>query len=311
MPVKRLLLVVVCALALPASALAWGGVYPANDSLGSTVNVQVSDSYPVDQTLPQDWATYLGTLVHGPELSKLTLRLMPISDVQRTCGAQALACYDNGTETIYATPDDQLGSPPAKEIVAHEYGHHIAANRSNAPFSASDYGTKRWASYENICAKSASGQLSPGNESGAYSENPGEVFAESYRVLNLTQQGDTNIDWSIVDPAFYPNATALRLLEEDVLDPWTHNTVTVDHGAFGHGEYRTFGVATALDGSFVASLHEAARAHLRLLLYAGSTLVASSASSIHFQICGQRVLTLRVQRLRGPGGAFTVDVSKP
>ena len=311
MPVKRLLLVVVCALALPASALAWGGVYPANDSLGSTVTIQVSDSYPVDQTLPQSWATYLGTLVHGPELSKLTLQLMPISDVQRICGAQALACYDDGSETIYATPDDQLGSPPAKEIVAHEYGHHIAANRSNSPFSASDYGTKRWASYENICAKTASGQLSPGNEGGAYSENPGEVFAESYRVLNLTDAGATNIDWSIVDPAFYPDATALRLLQEDILDPWTHNTLTVRRGSFGVGEYRTFGITTTLDGTFVASLHRPARTRLRMLLYAGSSLVASSASSIDFQICGQRTLTLRVQRLRGPGGAFTVDVSKP
>ena len=74
---KRFLVVCLAALALPASALAWGGVYPTGDSLGTSVNVQVSDSYPVDNTLPQTWSTYLGTLVHGPEMSKLTLRLAP------------------------------------------------------------------------------------------------------------------------------------------------------------------------------------------------------------------------------------------
>ena len=80
--VKRLLAVVVVALALPASALAWGGSYPTGDSYGTYVQIQVSDTYPVDQALPQDWATYLGTLVHGTELARLTLSLMPLSDVQ-------------------------------------------------------------------------------------------------------------------------------------------------------------------------------------------------------------------------------------
>ena len=75
---KRFLFVCLLALALPASALAWGGVYPSGDSLGSSVKIEVSDSYPVDDTLPQTWATYLGTLVHGPELALLTLHLAPL-----------------------------------------------------------------------------------------------------------------------------------------------------------------------------------------------------------------------------------------
>ena len=60
---RRLLLAVaLIALVLPAAALAWGGTYPTGDQYGSSITIDVSDSYPVDNALPQDWATYLGTL---------------------------------------------------------------------------------------------------------------------------------------------------------------------------------------------------------------------------------------------------------
>jgi hypothetical protein len=139
--VKRFAAVCLLALALPASALAWGGVYPTGDTFGSSIHIDVSDSYSVDDTLPQTWATYLGTLVHGPELAKLNLHLATLPEVQATCGASALACYDPQSETILASPDDTLDEPPAKEIVAHEYGHHIANNRLDTPLLAEDYGT--------------------------------------------------------------------------------------------------------------------------------------------------------------------------
>src|SRR5262249_21130000 len=77
--VKRVLAVAAFALAFPAAALAGGGTYPAGDTLGTQVHIQVSDTIPVDPALPQDWATYLGSLVHGTELAKLTLDLMPYS----------------------------------------------------------------------------------------------------------------------------------------------------------------------------------------------------------------------------------------
>ena len=310
--VKALLAVALVALVLPAAAFAWDGSYPTGDALGTSVHIVVNDTYPVDQTLPQSWATYLGSVPHGPELAQLTLDLMPLSAVESTqyCGAQALACYDPSQDTIYAAPEDQLDEPPAKEIVTHEYGHHIANSQLNTPWTAEDYGTKRWASYENICARAAEGTASPGDEGRSYAQNPGEAFAESYRVLALTDIGVAPSSWDIVSQSFYPDATALQLLREDITTPWTGPTVRHIHGSFGNGTTRTIGVQTTLDGSFVAKLQAPTKARLKLELYDGSTLVARGTTNVRFQICGQRALTLKVQRVSGRG-AFTVDVSRP
>jgi hypothetical protein len=307
--VKRLLSVVAVALALPASAFAWGGSYPTGDSLGTSVQINVSDSYPVDQALPQDWATYLGTLLHGPELARLTLDLETEDGVQAVCGPQALACYDAQRQTIFASPEDQLNEPPAKEVVTHEYGHHLANSSDDAPWTALDYGTKRWSSYENICAKAAAGQASPGDEGTHYFQNSGEAFAESYRVLSLQRQGQTTIGWDIVDQSFYPDATALQLLQADITTPWTGPTATTLRGSFGNGVARTFAVKTQLDGAFSAHLVAPSKAKMRLALYNGSTLVARGAT-VRYEVCGQRSLTLKVERTSGRG-AFSIFVSKP
>ncbi len=308
-PVKRLLLVTLLALALPASALAWGGSYPTGDSLGTFVQIQVSDSYPVDPALPQDWATYLGTLAHGAELARLTLDLVPLSQVQRTCGSQALACYNPGRQEIFASPEDQLDEPPAKEIVTHEYGHHVANSSNDAPWLALDYGTKRWSSYENICAKSLDGQAAPGNEGASYALNSGEAFAETYRVLNLQSQGNTNIGWDIVSESFFPDTTALQLLQQDITTPWTGPTAAKLRGSFGVGVVRTFGVQTPLDGSFAAHLVAPTKAKMRLALYAGTKLIGRGIN-VNTMVCGQRTLTLKVERISG-SGAFSINISKP
>jgi hypothetical protein len=300
------------ALVLPSTALAWDGVYPTGDAAGTSVHIEVSDAYPVDQTLPQGWATYLGSLPHGPELSRLTLDLLPLGDVQssRFCGSRALACYDPSSETIFATPEDQLNEPPAREIVTHEYGHHIAFNRTDAPWSAEDYGTKRWSSYEHVCARAVAGTASPGDEGSSYSQNPGEAFAESYRVLALAALGQAPSGWDIVGRSFYPDPTALQLLQQDITSPWTGPTARHVHGSFGYGSARTIAVQTPLDGTFTAHLQAPSSARFKLELYAGSHLVARSRTSVRLEVCGQRSLTLKVIRTSGRG-AFTVDLSKP
>src|SRR5207245_3319570 len=116
--VKYVLITALVALVLPAAAFAWDGTYPTGDVAGTSIHIVVSDTYPVDQALPQSWASYLGSIPHGAELSSLTLNLMPLATLQsrRYCGSAALACYDPSTDTMYADPEDQLDEPPAKEI---------------------------------------------------------------------------------------------------------------------------------------------------------------------------------------------------
>ena len=226
------------------------------------------------------------------------------------CGSQALACYDPRQREIFASPEDQLDAPPAKEIVTHEYGHHLANNSNDAPWQALDYGTKRWSSYENICAKAADGTASPGDEGSHYFQNSGEAFAESYRVLNLQKQGQTNIGWDIVDPSFYPDATALTLLagrhHHAVGRPDARRTCTARSAPASCARSRCRHSSTARSPRICTS---PTKAKMRLALYNGSD-ARDARPTIRYEICGQRTLTLKVERLSGRG-AFTVAVTKP
>src|SRR5919204_5437477 len=132
----------------PAAASTWGGVF---STAGGPVTVRVSDTYPQDPARAQRWADFLASLVHGSELSTVILFLAPLDEVQDRCGGGALACYGNGL--IVAPGDDPTSNTSAEAVVTHEYGHHVASSRDNTPWPAVEYGTKRWASYENVCAR--------------------------------------------------------------------------------------------------------------------------------------------------------------
>ena len=92
-----------------------------------------------------------------------------------------------------------------EEVARHEYGHHIALNRSNAPWPAFDWGPKRWATAAHICPRVRWNTAYPGDESLLYKLNPGEAFAEAYRVLVDMLLGEAHPAWPLVDPSFYPD----------------------------------------------------------------------------------------------------------
>ena len=305
------------AIAAPADVLRtqnfWGGRYTT--STGESVRVIASDSFPVDETVTQAWADYLASLVHGPELARVSLYLAPSTEVQAVCGADALACYSAARELIVAPRDNAPGAPTAQAIVAHEYGHHIARNRANPPWDTLRYGTKRWASRIGVCSRTAAGTLYPGGGGFRYRLDPGEGFAESYRVLNEVRAGQPESAWQIVDTSLHPDSLALAALEQDVLSPWTGPTTIAQSGSFRiRGRpLASIPLRTPLDGKIVVRLTAPAKLQLRLSLYdtARREVVATGGRKLETIICGQRSLVVRVTRQAPAAGRFSLSVSAP
>ena len=293
-----------------------GGPVTAAD--GETVTIFVQDELlTADPTTPQRFADLLTSLLHGPELARLTLNLTTLDRVRQLCGSGALGCYSPRAMSIVALGQDLRGIT-ARSIVTHEYGHHLANSESNDPWPALDYGTKRWASYENICKRSQNGELFPGDESDHYQLNPGEDFAENYRVLNERRLGVEELPWQVVDGSLYPDQTALDMLAQDIATPWTAATTTTLRATFTtRSTGRGFRLQTPLDGSFSATLRGpvGSRFTLRAVdLPSGSQLGSSAGTTrsqaVSFQLCGQRTIQLQVKRVKG-SGPFTLTVSQP
>jgi hypothetical protein len=291
-----------------------GGAIRASD--GETVNVYVDDALlAADPSAAQHWADALVALLHGSEISNVTIYMATIDRIREICGSGALGCYGNGRLAAIGQDLDEVST---LSVLTHEYGHHVANSRTNDPWKAVDWGTKRWASYLDICARTQSGQLFPGDENRYYQLNPGEVFAEDYRVLNERREGLPESAWQVVDQSLYPDQTALDLLAQDVTQPWSSNTTNTYRVAIGsRASGRGFRISTPLDGSFVATLKVPAKARLALRVVdpaSGKVLAAAPAAlrvqSLPVSVCGQRTLQLQVKRVSG-AGTFTLDVSNP
>lgn len=281
---------------------------------GEGVTVYVSRSY-ADPEAPRRWAEYLGELVHGAELGSLEAYIATLDEVLELCGARALGCYGNDTMISIG---ESVGGVTAEEVVAHEYGHHVAHHRANPPWRTTDYGTKRWATHARICARATAGEIFPGDQGSRYELNPGEAFAEAYRALVETRRGRSLFDWSLVDASFYPDARALALVEEDVLVPWTQSSTSATSARVGRGARTwTSTVATPLDGDLDVTLRLAAGIGARLDVAADAGASASArglwtsktAQRATLRLCGSRRVRIRVT---APAGTrFSIGVTKP
>jgi hypothetical protein len=280
---------------------------------GESVDISVSASYPASESIGQHWADFFAGLIHGHELQLLHAFVAPLPEVRALCGPNALGCY--GDNQLVMTGDTADGFEP-EEVARHEYGHHIAFNRANPPWKALEWGPKRWASYAGVCARDRAGTAYPGDQSLLYRLNPGEAFAESYRLLNDMRSGAVDLLWPIIDRSFYPDAGALQAVEEDVVAPWTADSTSVVRRSFlgAPGRIAALGIATALDGTLIVRLRPAGSYDLSVV--AGQDpLRATGRSSnmretkVTYRICGQRSLAVRVAAsavLR-----FELEVTRP
>lgn len=292
--------------------------YPTKD--GKTVVAAISGNYgnQLNTHVVQSYVDFLDGLEHGNELSLLKIYIAPPDEVLAECGGAqgTLACYDSGTKIMVVPgeePETGSSGVTLSYVVAHEYGHHVAAHRSNEPFRAFAYGPKYWSSYELVCDRAVKGQLAPGNEAELYGSNPGEGWAETYAQLKYPE-----VSWQY-NPIMKPDAAAFEAARKDIATPWTGAVTTVFKGTFGKRGSRTkrFSFDLTLDGRLQVRLKGPRNANYNFFVYSdgryqGRTSKSGSRDSVAYEAaCRQgqtEHVTVGVQKVTGQG-PFTLRVT--
>lgn len=290
---------------------------PITTSTGEIVDVRVSDALPLETSTPEGWAEFLTKLTHGPEITQLTTYIVTFDEVQAICGSRALGCY--GDDRMIA-PGELAADIAPEEVVRHEYGHHIANHRSSRPWTAIDWGPKRWSSAANVCARVGRREAYPGDQGSNYSLNPGEAWAETYRLMDERKAGITTATWQIVASSFFPSEPALQAAELDVTQPWAAPRTTVATRVFGRRTPRVWWIrlATPLDGKIrINATVPNGGTHEVALVGANRTTVVRRArwtgqrvKRLDGTVCGQRSYFVRVTQT-GALGRIRVSVTIP
>jgi hypothetical protein len=281
--------------------------YPTAD--GTLIPVKLASSFKGDPAVAQTYATFLGTLPHGSELASLKVTVVPSSEIADACGGKPsdgiLACYGADDQTMIVPGDQPAGSSVSVNyVITHEYGHHIAAHRSNAPLEALDFGPKRWSSYELVCSNTIDGKLAPGDEGTNYLSNPGEAWAEAYARLVFPLEA-----WRFT-PLLKPTQGSALAAAADVAEPWAKRVSTTFTGKTTH----TFKLPITLDGAFTLQLDGPAKANYDLVVRSGGKTVEKttrkdSRDRINYPIAcrDRRNETLRITVLKRSGsGPYTL-----
>jgi len=288
---------------------------------GRIVEVALSSSFadtPQNQAGAQSFVDFLGSRLHGRELSLLRVFIGTNAEINAACGGDTgvLACYSRFERRMYVPDRDPPGGGPFTRdyAVTHEYGHHIAGARSNYPFSALSYGTKYWASYEYVCHNTERRRLFPGDQGAHYLQDPGEGFADAYAHLHYPAA-----PWQFT-PILLPNPGSFAAIRRDVLTPWVRQVRVPLRGFLGRVRHaRSFVQPVSLDGILQLRLYGPYRSNYDLEVYSRGRLVtrsraAGSRDRLSVVICRSGIPRIRpVVRVvrRSGGGGFLVVSAQP
>jgi len=295
---------------VPANA--FSGSYTAN---GMKIRIALSPSYPADAAEAQSWADFLASLPQHGDAATMTVYFAPLREMQRACGPDADACYDPNDSLLILLGETAPDGASIEEVAAHEFGHHIANHRSNAPWSADSWGPKRWATKLYVCQGVRGGTMFPDDQGDNYDRNPTEGWAEAYRV----SAGLNPTDWGIVSDIFRPNAATQQIALRDATDPWPGaSTSTTSGKLLKRGAKSTkLRIAVPQDGRVTVRLTSSKGLNADLELSSsnsgariGSSRLRGRSDSVTRTLCGQRSVVARVTRTSG-SGSFKLTASTP
>jgi hypothetical protein len=200
-------------------------------------------------------------------------------------------------------------------VIAHEYGHHIEANRSDEDWSATHLGGRHWGSYQRVCEGVRSGRLYPGTGGFRYWDQPGEAFAQTYAFLHHPDA--VPWWWSFAEP----DQGAFDAIQADVADTGGPTGARWARRLNPGRSRASTTVSTPLDGRLRAKLIQPRSARFDLILRSADGRVLSRARSkpysgkgsperLNYEICGARSLRLEVRRRSGKG-KFKVKIQRP
>lgn len=171
---------------LVSAVAARAEVVQRQDAAGRTITFDV-----LDTAVDVDWyAAILSGAAHGNEISDVTIRIVPRSEIASRCGSDAAACFEQrrGTRTITvpAGKSDGLAS-----ILLHEYGHHVDSSWA-VDGVAELNGTPGWWAARGMAALLQAGSVTRDYSLG-WDHSIGEVFAEDYAYAH--RPGFYSIPW--------------------------------------------------------------------------------------------------------------------
>lgn len=304
-----------------ARAAAVSDVVPANAFRGSyaaggmMIKIAISPSYAADAAEAQSWADFLASLPQSGDAASMQVYFAPLREMQRACGNDADACYDPNDSLLILLGETAPDGASIEEVAAHEFGHHIANHRSNAPWSADSWGPKRWATKLGVCQGVRGETMFPDDQGDNYDRNPSEGWAETYRV----SAGQNPTDWSIVSDIFRPDAATQKIALLDATDPWPGASVSTTSGKLLKGRAKTtkLRISVPQDGRVTVRLNSSKGLNADLDLYdsggrsrIGSSHLRGTSDSVTGTLCGQRTVLARVTRASG-SGSFKLTASTP
>jgi hypothetical protein len=186
---RRLLAVLFAALALALAAVsgADAAIVTSRDAQGRTITFDVRAA-----TVDTEWyASVLRAAVHGDEISRVTVRIVPPASIQTMCGDEAAACYTGrrGPPVIIISAGESAFN---EGTLLHEYGHHLdtAWHVSGVPELN---GTPAWWAARGMASLLAGGRVAFDYSLGWNHSIP-EIFAEDYAYIHMPNYG-YGISW--------------------------------------------------------------------------------------------------------------------